>query len=446
MLDHTVHHLLTLWALGATPVEIKAAYDLNKRYQLLTEPHPASVAVKLKDPEFFDSCLRKPEFYGDFLKFFQDEISERGVPSVVNEYLFKGDKRADQVLGQMYSGEERPRFFPISIILISLSGFMHPLIHLGFALEFHQPCLVAESLAAACIHDDWPLRFLIPTEKYLQSNPKTPSKPLLTIIDELHNDSTISNAVQPNDPLNKIEHGLLKKVEKELIPYLAQFQVEPIPEELNKRTAEMISVVAYVCGAAQHPRKVEAIDFVMMHMTTLSIFFPTFMKQDWISNKDKKRLIEWKGWSDAVMYAGCGCPQLYPERISKYAPKQPADKWAEIIHRANEYGDDGHTSKLIRAFYSAETIMVPFEGTENFPVKREDWLKLAHITMDSVERMLEPGYYKMTEKVRQMFAVGRGQDSEVVRVIVRWVRWCGVEGAWNDFPDLDQPVSDEITA
>jgi hypothetical protein len=89
--------------------------------------------------------------------------------------------------------------------------------------------------------------------------------------------------------------------------------------------------------------------------------------------------------------------------------------------------------------------MVPFEGADNFPVKKEDWLKLAHITMDSVERMLEPGYYKMTEKVRQMFAVGRGQDSEVVRVIVRWVRWCGVEGAWDDFPDLDQPVSNETT-
>jgi oxidoreductase AflY len=105
MIDHMVHHLLTLWALGATPSEIQAAYDLNKPYQLLTYHHAASVSVKLKDPEFFNECLRKPKFYGDFLKFFQDEIAEKGVPDVLNEYIFKGDERADNILGQMYSGE-----------------------------------------------------------------------------------------------------------------------------------------------------------------------------------------------------------------------------------------------------------------------------------------------------------------------------------------------------
>jgi oxidoreductase AflY len=57
------------------------------------------------------------------------------------------------------------------------------------------------------------------------------------------------------------------------------------------------------------------------------------------------------------------------------------------------------------------------------------------MVIDSFERMLEPGYYKMIERVRKMYAVGRGQDDEVVRVVVRWVRWCGLEGAWDDVPD-----------
>jgi hypothetical protein len=304
-------------------------------------------------------------------------------------------------------------------------------------LEFQQPCLVAESLAAACIHDDWPLRFLLPVEKYRQSNPQTPSKPLLSIIDDLRSDPVISNAVKPSDPLNKISDGLMKRADKELIPYLAKFQVNPTPEDLAKKTAEMIQISAYICGAAQNPRKVEAIDFVMMHMTTLSIFFPIFMRQDWISNENKKRMLEWKGWSDAVMYAGCGCPRLYPERITNYAPKRPQDGWKEIIHRANTYEDDGHTSKLIRALLSAESVTEPFLGVEGFPLKKEDFFKIAHITMDSVERMLDPGYFKVTEKVKKMYAEGKGQDDEVARVIVRWVRWCGVEGAWDDFPDLE---------
>lgn len=243
--------------------------------------------------------------------------------------------------------------------------------------------------------------------------------------------------MKPKDPLNKISDGLLKRVSEELLPHLAKFQVKPTPEDLAKRTAETINVSAYILGAAQNPRKLEALDFVMMHMTTLSIFYPTFMKQDWISNENKARLLEWKGWSDAVMYAGCGCPRLYPERITNYAPKQPRDGWQEIIHRANAYGDDGHTSKLVRALLNAETVSEPFLGAEGFPLQKEDIFKIAHITMDSVERMLEPGYYKMTERVRQMYAVGCGQDDEVVRVIVRWVRWCGVEGAWDDVPDIE---------
>ena len=304
-------------------------------------------------------------------------------------------------------------------------------------MEFHQPCLVAESLAAACIHDDWPVLFLLPAEKYIRSNPDTPSKSLLSVIDDLYKDPVISNAVTAKDPLNKISDGLLKRVSEELLPHLAKFQVKPTPEDLAKRTAETINVSAYILGAAQNPRKLEALDFVMMHMTTLSIFYPTFMKQDWISNENKARLLEWKGWSDAVMYAGCGCPRLYPERITNYAPKQPQDGWQKIIHRANAYGDDGHTSKLIRSLLNAETVSEPFLGVEGFPLQKGDIFKIAHITMDSVERMLEPGYYKMTERVRQMYAVGCGQDDEVVRVIVRWVRWCGVEGAWDDVPDIE---------
>ncbi|KAF7513643.1 hypothetical protein GJ744_007694 [Endocarpon pusillum] len=422
--NHIVHHLLTLWALGATPSEIQAAYDLNKPYQFLTQHHATSVSVKLKEPEFFNECLGKPKFYGDFLKFFQDKIAEHGVPNVVNEYIFKGDGRADNLFGRMHS------------------GILHPLIHLGIALEFHQPCLVAESLAAACIHDDWPVLFLLPAEKFFQSNPETQSECLLSIIDDLRNDPIVSNAVKPSDPPNKIRHGLLKRASKELIPHLAKFQVSPTPQDLAKKTVETIQVSAYLCGAAQNPDKVEAIDFIMMHMTTLSIFYPTFMEQDWISNENKKRMLEWKGRSDAVIYAGCGCPRLYAERIINYTPKRPQDGWQEVIQRANRYADDGHTSKLIRALLNAGNISEPILNAPGLPLNKGDFFKIAHMVIDAVERMLQPGYYKMTERVRKIYAVGRGQHDEVVRIFARWVRWCGLEGAWDDVPDLEEKAGE----
>lgn len=99
-----MHHLLTLYALGATGAEIQDMYDLNKPYQLLMPRRTLNFVLGLRDKEFFRQCIGKPDYYADFLRFFQDEIAERGVADVVNEYVFKGDELADDIFGRMHSG------------------------------------------------------------------------------------------------------------------------------------------------------------------------------------------------------------------------------------------------------------------------------------------------------------------------------------------------------
>lgn len=301
---------------------------------------------------------------------------------------------------------------------------------------------MAESLAAACIHDEWPQFFLFPTQEHARANEQKESKTLLDVLNDLRQDKEISSAVKQSDPINKISDGLLSRVCAQIVPYLAQFQVQPTPEDLKRRMTEMMHTCAYMVGAAQHPGKIEALDFVMMHTVTLSIFYPTFMEQEWISNHNKKRLLEWKAWSDAVMYAGCGCPPLYSERLTDYTPKQPQDGWPELAHRANVYRDDGHASKLIRALFA---LYHGEEPLDSFPLARKDFLTMAHMTLDSVERMEEPGKQKVPDRITKTIAEEMGQDDEIVRVMVRWVRWCGVEGAWDEFPDLDG-VKVEIAA
>ena len=291
---------------------------------------------------------------------------------------------------------------------------------------------MAEALAAGCVHDEWPRNFIFPVEEYLKSHPDTPSKSLLDIIQDMHHDPTIANAVTPDDQLNKIAALLEKPAAKAMIPYLAQYQVNSTPADLQQKTVDMIHTCAYILGAAQHPDKVEAIDFVMLHSTTLGIFYPTFMAQDWISDASKKRLLQWKGWGDAVIYAGCGCPALYPERIVDYVPKRAGDRWPELCHRANIYPDDGHAVKLVRAVLNIEGLPAPRPG---FPIAKEDFVKIAHITLDSVERMMEPGGYVVPDKIRKKFGEEMGQDEEIIRVMVRWVRWAGLENAWDYFPD-----------
>lgn len=91
----------------------------------------------LHDREKFREYLENEKNYHAFLVFFEDEIELKGYQAVINEYCLKGDERADDMLGRLYA------------------GFLHPMIHLGFGIEFQQPAIIAEALAQAAVHDNW---------------------------------------------------------------------------------------------------------------------------------------------------------------------------------------------------------------------------------------------------------------------------------------------------
>ncbi len=163
--------------------------------------------------------------------------------------------------------------------------------------------------------------------------------------------------MKDSDPFNKIADGFLKRVTPEqLVPHLSQFQVQPEPEDLERKLAEMMQTCAYMMGAAQRPGRCEAMDFVLLHSVTLSVFYPAILAQDWLSNQEKARLLEAKARCDAVLYAGCRSPPLYPDRIIGYVPRRPQDGWKELFHRSIIYRDEGHAVKLIRSLFSLEKL------------------------------------------------------------------------------------------
>ncbi|KAL2191201.1 hypothetical protein L209DRAFT_40626 [Thermothelomyces heterothallicus CBS 203.75] len=441
--NHIVHHLLTLWALGASPQEVQDMWDYNTSYQAPLEPVMADL-IDLRDPVRFRECLGKNECYYEYLRFFEDEIAAKGVPAVVNEYVFKRDELADEIFCRMFT------------------DLVHPIIHLGCALEFHQPSLVAEALAAACVHGDWPKHVLLPTEAYIRTTTRSsgealpPAAPLLDVFAALAADPAIAEGVRPSDPFNKIPDGLLKRVSgAQLAPYLARFRVAaagdgndddddgsaqqpPSPEALRRAMVDMMQTVAYVTGAAQRPGKREAMDFVLLHSVTLSVFYPAFLAVDWIADADKARLVEAAARVGAVMYAGCACPPLYPRRVVDYAPRRPADGWAGLFRRAAVYRDEGHVAKAVRALFALDQLGddplpgIPLSG-------RADFLKIAHMTVDSAERAFEPadGRHTMPDAVATAMTDQVGQGGEMVaQNQMRWVFYGGLEKAWDWVPDV----------
>lgn len=124
-------------------------------------------------------------------------------------------------------------------------------------------------------------------------------------------------------------------------------------------------------------------DFYFMHSVNASIFFPSFMKQTWISKESKAKMIEYKGRMDLLQYASRRSPMPLLDEIVHYKPKcKDASDWNSIIERVNRIDDDGHASKLVRALAHGERFCRPWEKSEKFRIKGGMWLQLGNMGMD----------------------------------------------------------------
>lgn len=100
-----MHHLLTIFSLGASPEEIQRAYDTNDEYQRPSKPIDKSLVQKFQNRDEFRQFLGQRPKYVQYLAHFQREIDSRGVNAVVEEYLFAGDEFADAMLARLFAGK-----------------------------------------------------------------------------------------------------------------------------------------------------------------------------------------------------------------------------------------------------------------------------------------------------------------------------------------------------
>ena len=124
-----------------------------------------------------------------------------------------------------------------------LVGFLHPLIHLGFALEFKQPAIVAEALAQAALHRDYLAPFFLGAEKQANQTVEISSsirKTLYDLLDEIRANEKLATSAHWDDD-NKIRDGVLVRAPQEMIDIASQWTVRS--EDLELRNAEMVNAV-----------------------------------------------------------------------------------------------------------------------------------------------------------------------------------------------------------
>lgn len=305
---------------------------------------------------------------------------------VVNEYLFKGTKEADNLLVRLYS------------------GFLHPLIQLMYGLEWRQPAIVAEALAQAAVHGDDIGVYLLGAEAASKENGEEDMGGILELLEGgVRGNEKLRTAARMGDT-NKIMDGVLKRAKEEAIKLAGRVKVRK--EELQERTAEMYDSAVFMASAAalvKRETKLPRYDFFLMHHVTSAPFFTTVNAQDWISLDTKVRLLEWKIRMDLVQYAARGAPKLELDAITSYQlrEKKACGSPEEIIaNNLHFFDDDGHSIKLARA---ARVCQLYYQTRDD-----EFWNKIYHLIVDSV---LAPG--------------------------PNWVRSCGFDEAWEEVPNVE---------
>ncbi|KJK78270.1 hypothetical protein H634G_06443 [Metarhizium anisopliae BRIP 53293] len=396
--DHMLHHIIALYGTGASVTQLRKAYDIRHPLQRPTQPPHDDVAAQLR-ASWSNSVkyLGQEQYYPDFLAYFQSVIRTKGYESVVNEYLFKGDAAADDLLVRLHA------------------GVLHPLIQLMYGLEWKQPAVVAEALAETCVHPLEGLdRLLLPSERRGHApSPRSQEQPLLSIYHDIRSNHDLSVAMQIDDGADKIQAGVLKRAREPMLKILERVSVNP--STLDERTVEMMHAIIYIgSGAAIHPPQHVKYDFSLMHHINSSLIYLVINKQNWISLDTKARMLEWKIRMDLLQYVAQASPAFSVESILNYTPKLQHGSMASVRDigvRLQSFGDDGHAIKQARATAICHELMKKYEIKPWAVLKGDEiWKKIQHMVVDAVEG---PG--------------------------VLYVRCAGLQGVWKDVPLQSRP-------
>ncbi|GKZ71054.1 hypothetical protein AnigIFM60653_009905 [Aspergillus niger] len=348
--DHVVHFMLTIWALGASPETIQLQYEREAKRQRPALPRDEALVSSFHDKKKFMKFMYQEEQYSNYLAFFQGEITRKGVAAL-----------AESLLSRMFA------------------GLVHPIIHLGFGIEFQQPAIVAQALVQASVHHDYLAdRFYRPTEALSASTPQT-SKALVEIIAEMRRDEYLRDAALHGDT-EIFEDGILKRADAAILKYCSQWKVPE--DQIDEKLVEMINTAIDWTATAQKPKKELKLDFFYIHALNLSIFFKAFVDLPYLKASDKARLLEMKGRMDLLMWASRKMPEPQPDDIMNYPIHLG---WPEVFAQSYLHpSDDGHLSKFVRTVAFAEQLCRPYEDSKTLPVRGDMWLKIGNIAVDSV--------------------------------------------------------------
>ncbi|KAK0475744.1 hypothetical protein IW261DRAFT_1340087 [Armillaria novae-zelandiae] len=374
--NHTTHHALAIWALGANKETIDAAYREDAGMQKPAIPSPSPITSGN-----FTSHLGDDKYFDAYMDFFKAKIQEKGTASVLEEFIFSDYANVDKTAGK----SKQP-----ALLNRLINGLVHPLIHTGYGLEFGLPGMVVEGcLAQAAVHHDR-LQPLFPPSFFTSSpaidtlTEKTSSE---LALDEVPHTQTEKKGIHAFDILARIladdtievpygdEDAFAKTLEangEALSRYASQWTLDlSDPKEVNRKVEELqwMNTIIYAIGGSQSGKKFNS-DFFLMHLVTSSLFLPSFVA--YLTPPSQALLLRHYmtvsiAWWVSRGRPGFDIPKFFGADTPLVPPTSPATKtpswkltsthnpWFKIIQHAVVHPDD-HLCKIQRAFVHYATL------------------------------------------------------------------------------------------
>ena len=115
------------------------------------------------------------------------------------------------------------------------AGVLHPLIHLGYGVEFKQPAIVAEAFGQTAIHLPSLDKFFPAVDEVAQRK-QTPPKPLVAILDDIFADEKLSTAAHWDDK-DLTRDGVFARAWDSMVEHAGNWRVRP--DQVEEANAEL---------------------------------------------------------------------------------------------------------------------------------------------------------------------------------------------------------------
>ncbi|PIL32612.1 hypothetical protein GSI_05315 [Ganoderma sinense ZZ0214-1] len=349
--NHASHHLVAIYALGASGPLIEAAYKTHVAYMrpAFESPEPITEGT-------FWKHLGQREFYNSYLEFFRDLLLKKDITEVLEEYVFSAKAN---VGGPGIDGHPRMlnRFF---------AALVHPMIHAGNGLEFGMLGLVAEGLAQAAVHGDEGKKLIPPSLFQAQPTPSAVSRltallPSLTLSTKtppapggagtkkgIHAFTALARvlALSKASPaslalplplgsshIDRVESNVGDELLDITAEWAAELEGDSVPavvvEKKIEELAWLTALVYGIGGWAGRERSQNGefnADFFTMHLVTSSIFLPSIVA--YLSPRSAALLLRGYFTVTLTWYIGRGRPaipirEFYESTTDK--PVQPGE-------------------------------------------------------------------------------------------------------------------------